>query len=239
MSSIFNFGYEDSKVMNQVTRIHQVTRKTVTSSVVDILREKIISHEIEAGTPLRQNALADELNVSRIPVREALLQLEAEGLVEFAPHRGAVATRISVEEVNELFGLRAILECDVLGYALVRMTDEDLEKSGLILKEFDELLKPGADMHPWGALNWKFHRSLYQPSARKRTLALIGQLHTNCDRYLRMQIQLIADYSRAEEEHHELLRLCRLRDKRGAKKCLKEHILTTGKGLVRAFKAIA
>ena len=56
-----------------------ITRKTVTSSVVDVLREKIISHEIEAGTPLRQNALADELNVSRIPVREALLQLEAEG----------------------------------------------------------------------------------------------------------------------------------------------------------------
>ena len=80
-----------------------ITRKTVTSSVVDVLREKIISHEIEAGTPLRQNALADELNVSRIPVREALLQLEAEGLVEFAPHRGAVATRISVDEVNELF----------------------------------------------------------------------------------------------------------------------------------------
>lgn len=189
----------------------QVTRKTVTSSVVDILREQIISHEIEAGTPLRQNALADKLDVSRIPIREALLQLEAEGLVEFAPHRGAVATRISVEEVDELFGLRAILECDVLGYALARMTDEDLENSRRILEEFDELLKPGADIRPWGALNWKFHRSLYLPSGRKRTLGLIGQLHTNCDRYLRMQIQLIGDYPRAEEEHHELMRLCRAR----------------------------
>ena len=216
-----------------------ITRKTVTSSVVDVLREKIISHEIEAGTPLRQNALADELNVSRIPVREALLQLEAEGLVVFSPHRGAVATRVSVDEVNELFGLRAILECDVLGYALARITDEDLEKSQLILREFDELLKPGADIHPWGALNWKFHRSLYLPSGRKRTLGLIRQLHTNCDRYLRMQIQLIADYSRAEEEHHELLRLCWARDKRGAKNLLKSHILTTGRGLVRAFKAVA
>lgn len=216
-----------------------ITRKTVTSSVVEVLREKIISHEIEAGTPLRQNALADELSVSRIPVREALLQLETEGLVEFAPHRGAVATRISVDEVNELFGLRAILECDVLGYALTRVTDDDLEKSQLILREFDELLKPGADMHAWGALNWKFHRSIYLPSGRKRTLGLIRQLHTNCDRYLRIQIQLVADYSRAEEEHHELLRLCWAREKRGARKLLKSHILTTGRGLVRAFKAVA
>ena len=217
----------------------EITRKTVTSSVVDILREKIISHEIRAGTPLRQNALADELNVSRIPIREALLQLEAEGLVQFAPHRGAVATRVSVEEVNELFDLRAILECDVLGYALNRITDEDLEKSEVILTEFDALCQPGADMHPWGALNWKFHKSLYQPSGRKRTLGLIGQLHTNCDRYLRMEIQLTADYARAEEEHHELLRLCWARDKRAARKCLKTHILTTGKALVRAFRAIA
>lgn len=222
-----------------MANVNQITRKTVTSSVVDVLREKIISHEIEGGTPLRQDALAAELNVSRIPVREALLQLEAEGLVEFAPHRGAVATRISLEEVNELFGLRAILECDVLSYALARITDEDLDKSQLILREFDELLKPGADKHPWGALNWKFHRSLYQPSGRKRTLGLISQLHTNCDRYLRMQIQLIADYPRAEREHHELLRLCRVRDKRRARKCLREHILTTGKELVRALKNVA
>ncbi len=216
-----------------------ITRKTVTASVVDILREKIISHEIEAGAPLRQNALADELSVSRIPVREALLQLEAEGLVEFAPHRGAVATRISVDEVNELFGLRAILECDVMGYALARVTDDELENSEQILKEFDELLKPGADRHAWGALNWKFHRSLYLPSGRNRTLSLIRQLHTNCDRYLRIQIQLVADFSRAEEEHHELLRLCWARDKRGAKKLLKTHILTTSRGLIRAFKAVA
>ena len=81
----------------------QVTRRTVTSAVVDILRGKIISHEIESGQPMRQDALADQLNVSRIPIREALLQLEAEGLVEFAPHKGAVATQVSAEEVDELF----------------------------------------------------------------------------------------------------------------------------------------
>ena len=76
-------------------------------------------------------------------------------------------------KLTNCFGLRAILECDIVGYALARVTDDDLEKSQLILKEFDELLKPGADMHAWGALNWKFHRSIYLPSGRKRTLGLI------------------------------------------------------------------
>ena len=216
----------------------QVTRKTVTSSVVEILREKIISHEIGGGQPLRQDALAAQLNVSRIPIREALLQLEAEGLVQFAPHKGAVATQVSAEEVDELFSLRSILETDLLVRALRKITDSELEKSQLILEEFDELLKPGADMHAWGALNWKFHKSLYVPADRKRTLNIVRQLHTNCDRYLRMQIQLNADFSRAEKEHHELLRLCEKRDIRAARKCLKDHILITGQKLIKTINAV-
>ena len=215
-----------------------VTRKTVTSSVIEILREKIISHEIESGQPLRQDALADQLNVSRIPIREALLQLEAEGLVEFAPHKGAVATQVSAEEVDELFNLRSILETDLLVRALRNITDSELKHSELILEEFDELLKPGADMHAWGALNWKFHKSLYAPAARKRTLNIVGQLHTNCDRYLRLQITLNADFSRAEEEHHKLLKLCEKRDIRAARKCLKDHILITGQKLIKTINAV-
>jgi DNA-binding GntR family transcriptional regulator len=216
----------------------QISRKTIASSVVEILREKIISHEIKGGQPLRQDALAGELNVSRIPIREALLQLEAEGLVQFAPHKGAVATEISASEVDELFGLRALLECDVLKDSLKKISDEELDKAEEILAEFDVLLAPNADMHAWGALNWKFHKSLYLPSERKRTLGILGQLHTNSDRYMRLQIGLSADYSRAEQEHHDLLAHCRKRDSRAANKCLKAHILTTRKELIKVIKAL-
>jgi DNA-binding GntR family transcriptional regulator len=216
----------------------KIIRKTVTASVVDILREMIISGEIKGGTPLRQDALATQLDVSRIPIREALLQLEAEGLVQFAPHKGAVVTRISVADIDELFALRALLESDVLGHAIADMSDRDILHSESILEEFDALLKPDADKQAWGALNWKFHKSLYLPAGRDRTINIIAQLHTNCDRYLRMQIQVNADYSRAETEHHELLELCRKRDKRAARKCLKDHILTTGKKLIKEIKSI-
>ena len=77
--------------------------KTRTQLVVETLREKILSGEIKAGQPLRQAALADELNVSRIPIREALLQLEGEGLVAFEPHKGATATELNADQVDELF----------------------------------------------------------------------------------------------------------------------------------------
>ncbi|MFT4874260.1 MAG: DNA-binding GntR family transcriptional regulator [Congregibacter sp.] len=210
-------------------------RQTVAKGVVDVLRERIISNKIRGGEPLRQDALALSLNVSRIPIREALLQLEAEGLVTFVPHKGAVATRISIDEVSEIFSLRALIECETMGIAIGKATQEDFEVSRKILSEFDRMLVPGADMLDWGRLNWKFHESLYVPSGNKRSIAIIGGLHTHCERFLRLQIQLSSDYERAEKEHHELLDLCRRRERAKAKKVLRDHIKTTGNELIRAL----
>ena len=130
--------------------VQSIPRKTLATSVADYLREQIITNQIKGGEALRQDALSARLDVSRIPVREALLQLEAEGLVTFVPHKGAVATSISVEEVEELFALRVLLECDILSTAIAKATAEDFIRSEKILEEFDSLLKPGSDMRKWG-----------------------------------------------------------------------------------------
>ncbi|MFT7124206.1 MAG: DNA-binding GntR family transcriptional regulator [Candidatus Azotimanducaceae bacterium] len=210
-------------------------RKTLAASVADSIRERIIKNEIKAGEALRQDALANLLNVSRIPVREALLQLEAEGLVTFVPHKGAVASKLSLEDVEELFSLRALLECDIIGTAIANASPEDFEKAEQILENFDALLEPGADIKELGALNWAFHQSLYTPSRRTRMLAIISGLHAHCDRHLRLQIELSSDHQRAKTEHHELLTLCKEGKKTAAKKLLHSHIKTTGKKLVRAI----
>ena len=99
-----------------------IVYKTRTQLVVETIREKILSGEIQAGQPLRQAALAEELNVSRIPVREALLQLEAEGLVIFEPHKGATATELNAEHVDELFELRAMLEAELLAASIPNLS---------------------------------------------------------------------------------------------------------------------
>src|SRR4051794_17273624 len=84
--------------------------RTIASAVAGNLRERILDGDFKAGSPLRQDALASEFGVSRIPIREALMQLEAEGLVKIHPHRGAIISELSTEEVQELFALRALLE---------------------------------------------------------------------------------------------------------------------------------
>lgn len=117
-----------------------IVYKTRTQLVVETLREKILSGEIKAGQPLRQAALADELSVSRIPVREALLQLEAEGLVAFEAHKGATATELNTELVDELFELRATLETELLRASLPNLSESDLLEAKIISTELDNAL---------------------------------------------------------------------------------------------------
>ncbi|GAD70926.1 putative transcriptional regulator [Vibrio alginolyticus NBRC 15630 = ATCC 17749] len=103
--------------------------KTRTQLVEEAIRTQILKGELKTGQPLRQDALAKEFNVSRIPVREALVQLEAQGLVSFEPHKGATVTELSPEKINELFELRAVVECHILERAIQNMTDADLERA--------------------------------------------------------------------------------------------------------------
>ncbi|MDZ7748877.1 MAG: GntR family transcriptional regulator [Halofilum sp. (in: g-proteobacteria)] len=115
-----------------------VSRQTMASMLVEALRERIVSFKIPEGTQLRQDSLAAEFGVSRIPVREALLQLEGEGLVAQVAHRSYTVTSLSLEEIREVFDLRAVIEVDLLHRAMPAMTAEDIEAARSVLAVFDD-----------------------------------------------------------------------------------------------------
>lgn len=115
--------------------------KTRTQLVEEAIRTQILKGELKTGQPLRQDALAKEFNVSRIPVREALVQLEAQGLVSFEPHKGATVTELSPDKIDELFELRAVVECHILERAIQNMTDEDLERAREVRERFEAVVK--------------------------------------------------------------------------------------------------
>src|SRR5688500_5046311 len=131
-------------------------RKTVVDLALEEMRERILRGEYPEGSALRQDALANDLGVSRIPVREALRQLEVEGLVTFSPHAGAVVSTLSLDEIAELFELRAMLEADVMRKAVPNLTRDDLDRAATILEAYDAAFEEG-DVSEWGALNWEFH----------------------------------------------------------------------------------
>jgi DNA-binding GntR family transcriptional regulator len=201
--------------------------KTRTQQVIDILREKILSGEIKAGQPLRQAALADSLNVSRIPVREALLQLEAEGLVAFEPHKGATATELNVDQVDELFELRALLEGNLLAASVPNLTDEQLQHAHALLNQLDESLSNENAVNIWSELNLAFHNCLYSGANRPQTQDLVNTLNKNADRYIRMHLLWAGGISKAGAEHAAILQQCKLKQVDKAVQLLQQHILST------------
>jgi len=211
-----------------------IVYKTRTQLVVETLREKILSGEIKAGEPLRQAALAEELNVSRIPVREALLQLEAEGLVSFEPHKGATATELNAAQVDELFELRAMLECDLLAASLPLLTEEKLAQATDILAKLDRALGKENAANTWSELNSSYHNCLYSAASRPQTQDLVNTLNKNADRYIRMHLLWAGGISKAGPEHNQLLAFCKAGNIEQAVAILKQHILSS-RDEIKAF----
>ncbi|GAA0791924.1 MULTISPECIES: GntR family transcriptional regulator [Pseudomonadati] len=202
-----------------------IVHKTRTQIVVEVLREQILSGVIVAGEALRQSALAEELNVSRIPVREALLQLEAEGLVKFEAHKGATATLLSAEQATELFELRAMIETDLLAKAIPNLQSRDIAEAEKVLDQLESAFKHENTVASWNELNTQFHTILYKPANRPHTLDVIHGINTNCDRYIRLQLLRTAGIPKAEQEHRKLLELCKSKDIEAATALLNRHIM--------------
>jgi DNA-binding GntR family transcriptional regulator len=204
---------------------------TIALAAADEIRRRILSETFPGGFQLRQDALANEFGVSRIPIREALLQLESEGLVRILPHRGAVVAELSTAEIEELFELRCLLEPRLLLRSAPRLEASDYEALNAVLDEYSaELRKENASR--WGALNTRFHQLLYSRAEQPRTEAIVTNLLVNTDRYTRMQLSLTNGRARAEKEHAQLARLCAAGDLDGAVELLERHIRDVGEGLV-------
>ncbi|AGY91226.1 hypothetical protein SPICUR_01010 [Spiribacter curvatus] len=213
-------------------------RQTVAGMLVTEMRERILNLEFPEGVALRQDSLAAEFGVSRIPLREALLQLEGEGLVTQTAHKGYAVSVLSLDEIREIFDLRALIEVDLLQRALPHITSEVIAAARQVLLQFDEsLAEPTAERH-WGHYNWCLHATLYTPAGRHRSLDILHKLHRNADRYLRLQLNL-SDHNnaRAREEHDRLITLCEERDNAEATRLLNEHILAARDDLLEFLSA--
>jgi len=206
--------------------------KTRAQYVADDLRQRILSGEFKGGTQLRQDMLAGDYDVSRIPVREALLTLASEGLIEFRPHKGAFTAELSVTMIRELFDLRVLLETHLLQHAIPNMTEEGLDNAAAILSEYDAVLDSGSQIDDWSEFNFNFHKALYSPANLPEAMNLVTQLNARSDRYIRMQLAYTQAIAKAEREHHALLEFCRQGKIDEACHLLRNHILEAGDSIV-------
>jgi DNA-binding GntR family transcriptional regulator len=206
--------------------------RTLSGAIVDRLRQDILGGAYAPGAQLKQDMLAAAFGVSRIPVREALLQLEAEGLVRIQPHRGAVVTPIAVEEIADVFDLRALLEVRLLRSSVPRLTADHVAEIRRIQRAFAAAISAG-DAARWGRLNADFHLALYAAANQPRTLAIVAGLLQVSERHTRLQLSGAPAWRRAEAEHAELVALCAARDTEAAVALMVRHIESVRVDLLR------
>lgn len=208
-----------------------IPRQSLTSAVAERLRERIIRGLLPEGAQLRQDAIAKEFHVSRIPVREALRQLEAEGLILIVQHRGAVVRELSPNDVEELFTIRALLEPELLKLSIPHLTEKDFTQADKILRTYIRELKRADHVGAWGQLNWQFHSVLYSKANRPYFMSVLRNINNNGERYTRLQLFLTRGMERANREHRKLLDLSRQRDVPAACELLRHHILDAARSL--------
>jgi DNA-binding GntR family transcriptional regulator len=206
--------------------------KTRPQEVAECLRDAILTGKLPGGQTLRQEELATQLGVSRIPVREALRQLEAEGFVVLQPHRGAVVAVLTPEEAIEIYDIRIALETQALRLAAPNLTRATLAQAEALLDKIDN----EHNMARWAELNWQFHASLYAAANRPRLFEMIKQLHDNVGRYLRSSLRLGAHSKPSQKQHRALLAACKKKDAQAAVEILAQHLAATSQKLARRLR---
>ena len=206
--------------MDTITHSLNSIAVTANESIADSLRADILRGKLKSGQALKQDEIAAQFGISKIPVREALIQLKAEGLVNFYPNRGAFVSEISAAEADEIYVMRIALETAVLARAIPHLTVADLKHAKEILDAIDR----EENIAKWGELNWEFHATLYSPAALPRLMETIRTLHTNIARYLVLYLAGMAYQKKSQKEHRAILEACRHGDIEKALAVLEIHL---------------
>jgi DNA-binding GntR family transcriptional regulator len=203
--------------------------KTLSDQVFQIVREQIITGQLRDDMPIRQDALANQLGVSKIPLREALARLEQDGLITSQANRGYVVRPMSTTELDEIYDLRLKIEPDAAAYASTVATNED---RAAVIDAFQRLDRAAAtELGQVAIRNREFHTALVQPGGRELTTQLVQRLMIFAERYVVAHLQPAGRDARAHHEHHELLEAWLGRDAKTVKKVLTEHIRGTADDL--------
>ncbi len=186
------------------------------------LRRAIMARELKPGDRVGQGEVAERLGVSRVPVREALKVLEAEGQVTYRPHRGFTVTELSLAELEELYLMRRLLESEAVRRAMPGMDEALLGKLWKLLEETERVCAAG-NLLGVMEMDREFHLALFERSRLPRLIQSIRLLWQNSEPYRSVFLNDPASRSRARREHRAIVRACEERDAEGAVSALDVH----------------
>ena len=197
--------------------------KPLREIVFETLREAIINQVLKPGERLMEIQLADEMGVSRTPVREAIRKLELEGLVVMVPRRGAYVAGISMKDIHEVFQVRGALEALAASLAAERITVEELEEmERQLFKEAEET--EANNLRSIVEIDTTFHELLYKAARNQKLIQMVNNLQEQLQRFRSASLARPGRSKTALEEHRKIVEAIAIRDTKLAEQLAREHI---------------
>jgi DNA-binding GntR family transcriptional regulator len=198
-----------------------IKKQSLQKMTYESLRQAILEREIEPGAVIKISELAEKLNVSTMPVREALRQLEVENLVSFNSNKSIVVSRLSRNELHDIYDLRVPLEIMALLKCFDRGDKQGIKRLEELHRKMSKKRISGAE---WFNLNRFFHLSLYEMSGSPRLCKILQGLWNSTGPYLRIFSESEEAVTRANREHALILEAFRNGDRAKAEKVLRNHL---------------
>jgi DNA-binding GntR family transcriptional regulator len=209
--------------------------RTLSERVFEIVREQIVNGKLPVDTAIRQDALASELGVSKIPLREALVRLEQEGLLVSHANRGYFVQPMSSEQAEEIYALRLSIEPQAAAFAARRAEEEDRKQAKLAYQRLESAAN--SNLADVAVRNRDFHIALVRPGQKLLTTQLVEKLAVLAERYVIAHLEPAGRDARAHREHRTLFNAWMAGDAREVQKLLKAHIQGTLDDLRSQFNA--
>jgi DNA-binding GntR family transcriptional regulator len=204
----------------------------VPGMIVETVREAIMSGELAPEAPLRQEDLAQRFAAGRPPVREALKQLEMEGLVTYRARRGYIVAPLTVADIEEIFEIRSLLEVRAAYLAAQRRTEADVKQMESIVRQMEALdIQSPEDAAAFSRMNRAFHNVIFEASGRKMIGEIMHRLQNKVERYVRYGSYRIRDQQRVNDQHRQILDAFRSKDADQIAEVSRLHIQGTADGL--------
>ncbi len=194
---------EKEQFLREILGNEQPPAHMARAVIEEKLRSAILDGRLPAGIALRQQELATLFGVSRMPVREALRQLEAQSLLRVETHKGAVVAPLINEDASDAYALRILLESEALRQSIPLLTAQDIATA----RHFIEQLEVETDYTKIGTLNRLFHMMLYSRAPNKRLLKLVEDGLNEEERFLRFNLKHMELGELSQHDHLELLQM--------------------------------
>ncbi len=214
-------------------------KKNLSDIVIDYIMKKIFTGEYREGDRLFESKIAEELNISRSPVREGIIELQNQGLVKYIPRKGNFITKMTMEDIKEIFDIRLLLENDIIEILIneKKLTEADFAKLTQIVDEMVDIatsdLSVSEKVLGINEKDIEFHTYIWNKSESKRRVKILTDLFYQLKLAMIIDTEITGDLITTSTDHYDIIKYLRSGDIEKCKEALKSHIITYSKKGVR------